>query len=92
MSAGYTFFFIDSVPKKRKATALLSGKNLRESDQKHDRDLRRYLPISWLVSGALYLSSNSSTANCVGEGGDCKSASCPSEEEHKQSMSTTPVN
>ena len=33
---------------------------------------------------ALYLSSSSSTANCVGKGGDCKSASCPSEEEHKQ--------
>ena len=87
-----SYFVIDSVSKKRKATALSSDKNLRESGHKHDRDLRRYLLISWLALEALYLSSSSSTANCVREGGDCKGASCPSEEEHKQSMSTTPVN
>ena len=61
-----SYFVIDSVSKKRKATALLSEKNLRESDHKHNRDLRRYLPISWLALEALYLSSNSSTVNCVG--------------------------
>lgn len=84
--------FICIVSKKQKPTALLSDTNLRESDQKHNRDRRRYLPISWLVLGALYLSSNSSTANCIGEDGDFKSGSCPSEGEHKQSVSTTPVN
>ena len=62
----FATYIIDSKSKKRKAAALLSDKNLRESDQKDDRDLRHYLPISWLVLEALYLSSNSSTANSWG--------------------------
>ena len=86
--------FISSVFQKRKATTLPSDQNTRESGRKHDRDRRSYFPISWLVSGTLYLS-NSSTANCVGEDSGCEgSGSSPSEfseEEQKQKQTTTPT-
>ena len=84
--------FISSVFQKRKATTLPSDQNTRESGRKHDSDRRSYFPISWLLSGRLYLS-NSSTANCVGEDSGCEgSGSSPSEfSEEEQKQTTTPT-